>query len=104
VGDGEGHPEQGVGPEPTLVVGAVGVEHRLVDTTLVGGLEAEQDVGELAVDVGDRGGHALAAEAVAAVAQLDGLELAGARPGGHDRPAARAGFQLDLHLDGGIAA
>ena len=51
VGDGEGHAEDGVGAEAGLVVGAVEIEQDLVDAALVGGLEAEEGVGDLAVDV-----------------------------------------------------
>src|SRR5262249_49479807 len=49
--------------------------------------------------------HALAAIALAiAVAQLHRLALAGRGAGRHGRAAPRAGFELDLDLDGGIAA
>ena len=51
----------------------------------------------------DRGAHALAAVALAAVAQLDGLVGAGAGAARHDGPPARAREQLDLDLDGGVA-
>ena len=46
-----------------------------------------QLVGDLAVDVADRLRHALAAVALAAVAQLDRLVLAGRRPARHGGPA-----------------
>ena len=60
-------------------------------------------VGDLGVHVLDRAADALAAEALAAVAQLDGLVRAGARAARHDGAAGRARDQLDLDLDGGIA-
>ena len=47
---------------------------------------------------------ALAAEAVAAVAELDRLELAGAGAGRHDGPPGGAGLELDLDLDRRVAA
>ena len=46
-----------------------------VDVALVERVEADQGVGDLAVDVADGVEHALAAVAVAAVAELDRLEL-----------------------------
>ena len=80
LGHGQGDPEDGVGPDPGLVVGAVGVDQLPVDVALVEGVEAEQQVGDLTVDEPDGVEDALAAVAVAAVPQLDGLELAGGRP------------------------
>src|SRR4029077_15012187 len=41
--------------------------------------------------------------ALAAVAQLGGLELARGGPRGHRRVAVSAGAQSDLHLDRGVA-
>ena len=73
-------------------------------SALVAAVEPEHGVGDLAVDVLDRGAHALAAVALAAVAQLDGLVGAGAGAARHGRPAAGAAEQLDLDLDGGVAA
>ena len=48
--------------------------------------------------------HALAAVAVAAVAQLDGLVLARRRARRDDGPPLRARLQHDLDLDGRVAA
>ena len=48
-----------------------------VDASLIEGVPAHQRIEDLAVDVGDRVEHALAEVAGLAVAQLDGLELAG---------------------------
>ena len=60
-----------------------------VEAALVGGVAAGDRLGDLAVDVADRLRDALAAVGVAAVAQLDRLELAG-RGAGRHRGAARA--------------
>ena len=87
LGHGERHAEDGVGAEAGLVVGAVEVDQRPVDAALVERVEADDGVGDLAVDVGDGVEHALAAEAVAAVAQLDRLERPGRGAGRDDRPA-----------------
>ena len=75
-----------------------------VERPLVGGVEADDGVADLAVHVLDGVAHALAAEAVAAVAQLDGLVGAGARAARDRGPAPGARDQLDLDLDGRVAA
>ena len=80
--------QQGVGAQAALVVGAVEVDHRPVQAGLVGGLAAGHLRRDLAVDVLHRLGDALAAPGLAAVAQLDGLELAGGGARGH-RPRGR---------------
>ena len=54
LGHRQRHAEDGVGPEAGLVVGAVEVEHLLVDLALVERVEAEQRLAQLAVDVLDR--------------------------------------------------
>src|SRR5690606_26427973 len=95
---------QRVGAEPALVRGAVELDHRLVERPLFGRARPDQGLGDLAVDVRDRPGHALAAPGLAAVAQLDRLELAGRGAGGNRGQAAGAGGELDLHLYGGVAA
>jgi hypothetical protein len=62
-------------------------------------------VENLAVDRVDRLGHALAEiAALIAVAQLDRLMLAGGGAGGYRGAALGAVFQLDIDLDGRIAA
>ena len=53
LGHGQRHAEDGVGAEAGLVVGAVEVEHLAVDLALVEGVEAEQRLADLAVDVVD---------------------------------------------------
>jgi hypothetical protein len=101
---GEGDTEDRVGAELGLVGRAVEVEHRLVDEALVVGVEPDDRPG----DGVDHAGHglldALAEVALAAVAQLDGLEGAGGRPAGDGRATERAVLEEDLHLDGGVAA
>ena len=107
VGRGPGHrqrhAEDGVGPQAGLVVGVVEVAQDAVDVALVEGVEADQGVVDLVLDVADRVEHALAAVAVAAVAQLDRLELAGRGPGRDDGAALGPAVEEDLDLDGGVA-
>ena len=81
--------EHGVRPEPPLVGRAVEPAQLVVEETLVERLDPREGIGDLAVDVGDRGPDALAAVAVVAVAQLDGLVAARARAARH-RGAPRA--------------
>ena len=78
-------------------------DQRLVQTALIGGVQARDRLGDLAVDVRDRTPYALALPALAAVAQLGGLELAGRGARGHRRVAVRAGAQTDLDLDRRVA-
>ena len=96
-------PRIGVGAEPGLVVGAVEVEHHLVDEPLVERVEALERVGDLVVDVPDGLEHPLAAVAVAAVAQLDRFVFAGRGSRRHRGAAERAGVEQHLDLDGGVA-
>ena len=96
--------ENGVRSDPALVVGAVGGDQFGVDKPLVDGVEADDRVGEFAVDEANRSQHALAVESIAAIAQLDRFERAGGGARGHDRPADGTRIEADLHLDGGIAA
>ncbi len=104
-GDGQRAAQDGVGAKVALVGGAVGGDHGLVAAALVGGVHAHQELGQLVVDVVDGLGDALAHVAVlVAVAQLNGLELAGGGAGGDNGAAKGAVLQKDLDLDGGVAA
>ena len=103
MGDREARTEHGVGAEAALVVGAVEVEQLAVDLALVERLQADEDVGDLRVDVVDSGEHALAPVPIAAISQLDRLEASRARARRHDGPALGARLEVDLDLDGGVA-
>ena len=103
LGDRERGAEDRVGADARLVVGAVEVEQLAVDAALVERIEALERLGDLGVDEADGGQHALAAVAVAAVAQLDGLVLAGGGAARHGGPAAGARREHDVDLDGGVA-
>ena len=76
-----------------------------VEPALVLGVGAEERVGDLPVHVADRLQHALAEVGGGiAVAQLDGLVLAGRRAGGHGRPSEGAGREPDVDLERRVAA
>jgi hypothetical protein len=104
LGRRQGNPEDGVGAQAALVGRAVEVDHRPVERLLVGRIHPVHGLGELAVHVRDRLGHALAGPSVAPVAQLDGLELTGRGARRHGRAARGAGPQEHVDLDGGISA
>src|SRR5690606_1121082 len=101
---GEGHAEDGVGAEPPLVVGAVELDELLVDRPLLRAVEPDERVANLAVHVVDGTGHALATEALVAVAQLDRLVLAGRGPRRDHGAALGARHEMDLHLHRRVAA
>ena len=101
---GKADAENGVRSDPAFVVGAVGGDQFGVDKPLVCCVEADDRVGEFAVDEANGGQHALAVESIAAIAQLDRFEGAGGGARGHDRSTDGARIEADLHLDGGIAA
>ena len=103
LGDRQADPEDCVGAETSLVVGAVELAQQRVDHPLRHGIEAIEGLGDLAVDEADRRLHAFAAVAVAAITQLDGLVFAGRGAAGHGGPSGRSGVEEDLDLDGRVA-
>ena len=105
LGHGDGDAEDGVRAELALGGRAVQLDHGLVHGQLVVGLHADDGGGDLLVHVAHGLLHALAAEAgLVAVAQLEGLVLAGRGAGGDGRPADGAAGELAVHLEGGVAA
>ena len=78
LGNGQRRAEDGVGAELALVGRAVELDERLVYGALVGGLHADERIGDLFVYVVDSGEHAFAKVASGlGIPQLDGFELAG---------------------------
>ena len=93
-GDGDG--QNGVGAQLGFVLGAVGVDHGLVDGIGVGGIHADDGISDDGVDVLHGLGDALAQiAALVAVAQLQRLELAGGCTGRGAAPGYRAVGQRD---------
>jgi hypothetical protein len=101
---GERDAEDGVGAQARLVGGPVEVDERAIQALLVGRVAAVDRLGDLAVDVADGLGHALAPVRRRAVAQLRGLELAGGGAAGHRGAAGGARAQHELDLDRRVAA
>ena len=103
-GDRERHAEDRVRTEPGLGVGPVELDEGAVKPLLVAGLPAANGIGDLAVDVLHGTQDALATERLTAVTQLDGLVLAGRRPGRDRGATKRAGLETHVDLNGGVAA
>src|SRR4029077_4465476 len=104
VGGGERNAEDRVRAQARLLGSAVERDQGCVQGALVGGVEPRDRLGDLAAHVGDGPRDALALPALAAVAQLSGLELPGRGARGHGRVAVSAGAQPDLDLDRRVAA
>ena len=105
LGAGQGSAQNGVGAQLGLVGGAVQLDEGLVDGGLIQHIHAHQALGDVGVHVLHGGEHALAqVTALVAVAELAGLIDAGGGTGGHGGAADGAVLQVDLHLNGGIAA
>ena len=87
-GAGHGDGQDGVGAELALVGGAIESDHGLVDEALVGGIHAFDFGGDDGFDIGNGLENALAhVVALVAVAQFDGLMLAGGSARRHDGAA-----------------
>ena len=117
LGHGHGDGENGVGAELGLGLGAIELDHRAVDADLIDRIHADDGRGDDGLDVVDGGLDALAQEALLAVdalgqrlggrggvAQFDGLVLAGAGAGRDGRAAEGAAGELDVDLNGRVAA
>ena len=102
--DRERRAEDGVGAEPALRGRAVERDERVVDPTLVLGVEADEGVRDLAVDVPDGPRDAASQPRLAAVAKLDGLVLARRGAGRDGCDADGAAVECDLDLDRRVAA
>src|SRR5205085_8723204 len=94
----------GVGAQPGVGVGPVEIDECGVEGTLVGAVEADHGIGDLASDAVHRPDNSLAAIAAAAVPPLGRFE--GPRRGARwdDGPPAGSRGELDLDLDRGVAA
>jgi hypothetical protein len=104
LGDGERDTEDRVGAELLLVVGAVELDERRVDETLVARLEALDRRAEHVENGVDRLLDALAeVAALVAIPQLVGLECTGRCAGGNGRTRHGSVVKQHLDLDGRVA-
>ena len=100
-GDGQ----DGIGAELAFVGGSIERVHGLIDEALVGGVHAFEFRGNDGFNIGHGLQNAFAeVMAFVAVAQLDGLKLAGGGSGWDNGTAHGAAFQDHVRFHGGIAA
>ena len=105
MGGSEGDAEDRVGAELRLGGGAVQLEHRVVNADLVASVVANEGGSDLRLHVCDRFLRPLAeVTLLVAVAQLDGLVLAGGSPGRNCGAAEGAADEAHVDLDGRIAS
>ena len=96
------HPDDGVGAEAGLRCGSVEFDDRSVQLRGARERPTDEELGDLALHVGDRGENALAGEAVGvAVAQLDGFARPCRRPRRHAGARARPVGERHRHGEGG---
>ena len=101
----DGNGQNGVCAQLGFVLGAVGVDHSLVDGVDVGSIHADDGISDDSVDVLHSFGDALAQiTALVAVAQLQRFELAGGCAGRCAAPGHGAVGEGDLSLNSGVAA
>ena len=105
LGAGQRGAQNGVGTQAALVGSAVQIDEHLVDGHLIQHVGADEGLGDLGVHVLHGGLNALAViTALVAVTQLAGLVNTGGSAGGDRSAAHGAVLQIDLHLNGGVAA
>ena len=96
--------QHGIGAQAGLVLGAVQVDQRAVQKSLLAGVQPQHSFRNFGVDVLHRLEHALAQIAGhVTVAQLDGFTRAGGRTRWHGRTAHHAGLQQHVALNGRVA-
>ena len=93
---GHRHRQHRVAAETRLAGRAVELDQAAVERRLVGSVQAGDRAGDLAVHMADRARHVIAAECLAAVAQVERLAGAGGRARRHDGAADAAAFQQHL--------
>ncbi len=97
--------ENRVRTEAPFILGAVELNHLLIERALVGGIEIGERVGNLAIHIFHRLENAFAEESlVVTVAQFDGFVLAGGGATGNDRPSLGSVGQCDFGLDRWISS
>ena len=105
LGASHGCAQDGVGAQTGLVGGTVQLDHSLIDGDLIQNVHADQALSDLSIDILHGSLAALAQVAgLVAVTQLAGLVDAGGSAGGNGSAAHGTVFQINLDLDGGVAA
>ena len=105
LGDSHRDGENGICPQPRLVLRAIKLNQCLIDERLLLSVQADNGFRDLCIDVLDGLGDAFTVVACCiAIAQFDGLARSGRRTGRHRGTAHDTGFQQHIAFDGGIAA
>ena len=105
LGCSQGDRENRVGAQGRLVLGTVQLDHRAVQTGLVGGIAPHQQFPDRTIDIGHGLEHALAqVAALVAITQLERLARTGGSTRGCTRGAERATIQGNVGFDSGVAA
>jgi len=104
LGDGKRDAEDGVCTEARLVRRTVELDHHLVDLDLVFRVQPADRVEDLGIDGLDSALDTLAEITATAVTQFDSLVCAGRGARRDGRAAHAAVFEIDVDLDGRIAA
>ena len=102
---GKRHSENGIGPQLAFRRSPVQLDHHLVDTHLVQGVEPDHFLRDRFINIGDSllDPFPLVPRLVA-IAQFNGFVFTGGCTAGNGRAAGRTVFKRNLHLDGRIAA
>ncbi len=105
LGNGQRYAEDGVGAEVRFGVGAVELEHLLIDGDLVEGAHSFESLGDGAVYVGNSLENAFThVAALVAVAELESFVDAGGGTRGNGSAATRTAFEDYVNFNSGIAA
>src|SRR5690606_20473650 len=105
LGGSQGHGEDGVGAQLGLVLGTVQFDHGAVQTFLIQGITADQQLADGTIDVGNRLEYALAqVTALVAVTQFQCFAGAGGGAGGGTGAAEDAAFQNHVCFNGRVTA
>lgn len=95
--------KNGVGSEVGLVGGSVGLEHGLVNCTLVGGIDSDDGVGQNGVGVFDCLQATLSEVSLSSITKFMGLVDSG-RSTGRDTGGESSRRSGDIDLDGGVSS
>ena len=95
--------KNGVGSEAGLVVGSVGLDHGIVNSTLVGGIDSDDGVGQDGVGVFDGLQATLSEVSAASITKFVGLVGTGGSTRG-DTGGVGSGSGGDVDLHGGVTS
>ena len=104
-GNSQRNPEYRIGAEPTLVLRTINLTHEAIEPDLVIGIETEQDLCDLLVDVLNRLADTLAEESILlAVTQFVRFMHTGAGTTWYSGTSERTGIEMHIHLNRRVTA